>query len=91
MTKIRCKRYPMCDDIHPLSEVENHEKNDCKYLPCKQCGRNLKTDIETKISMQAHLQLHCEEKMMPCQFCSIELPRRELNESHECHNIHPKN
>mmetsp|Transcript_4129 Transcript_4129/g.5090 ORF Transcript_4129/g.5090 Transcript_4129/m.5090 type:complete len:121 (+) Transcript_4129:463-825(+) len=61
MAKIRCKRYPNCMEVLSLSKIEEHEKISCKFLPCRQCNRNLKTN---KVSMQAHLQLHCVETKM---------------------------
>jgi len=81
LAKIRCKRYPNCLEVHPLSEIEHHEKIGCKNLPCKQCNRNLKKGT---VSMQAHLQLHCEETKMQCEFCKMILPRRELASTHTC-------
>ena len=66
LTKIRCINYPNCLDIYPLSEIERHEKISCQVKPCSQCQRSLKVGA---VSMQAHLQLHCLQTKMPCQFC----------------------
>ena len=52
LAKIRCKSYPNCMEVLPLSEIERHEKISCKYRPCRQCQRSLKAET---VSMQAHL------------------------------------
>ena len=84
--KIRCKNYPNCLEVVPLASIEKHEKLQCKFQPCKQCGRTLKHE---KISMEAHLVLHCEESNIICQFCKITMTRRELLTTHKCDAVYP--
>ena len=83
---MRCKRYPNCKEVLPISQIERHEKISCKFLPCRQCGMNLK---EGKVSMQAHLQLHCMQTKMQCEFCKTILTRQQLLTSHKCSAIYP--
>lgn len=79
LAKLRCQNYPNCQEVHPLETIERHEKLHCKVRPCRQCNRGLKVNT---VSMQAHLQLHCPETRLPCQFCKTILTRRELLSSH---------
>ena len=88
VAKIRCKNYPNCLDIVPLAEIERHEKILCKYQACKQCNRSLK---QGTVSMQAHLELHCEESNMNCYFCKKSMTRRELMKKHTCDAVYPVN
>ena len=89
LTKVRCKRYPNCMEIHPLSKIEKHEKISCKKAPCRQCGMTLKEG--GKISMQAHIQLHCRETKMQCEFCKVILSREGLLTGHQCSAFFPAN
>ena len=86
LAQIRCQYYPNCQEILNLSTIEKHEKFNCIHRPCKQCGRTLD---DSKISMQAHIMLHCEETKMPCQFCKKTLTRNELMNDHKCNAIIP--
>ena len=71
-----------------MSEIEQHEYTDCKLKTCELCQRILK---EGTVSMQTHLALHCEQNVIPCQFCFTKLPRAVLKTSHSCNSIIPRN
>ena len=88
VAKIHCKNFPHCTEVLPLSQIEKHEAQECEFQPCRKCNRSLKKGT---ISMQAHLALHCDEEIMPCQFCKSELTRKELKTSHTCNQIIPSN
>ena len=66
LAKIYCKNFPNCIEVRPLSQIEKHEEEECEFRACRKCNRGLKKGT---LSMQAHLALHCEEEIMPCQFC----------------------
>ena len=88
LARTKCKFFPNCTEKLPLNQIEKHEAEECEYRPCRKCNRGLKKDT---VSMQAHLALHCEEEIMPCQFCKTELTRKELKNSHTCDQIIPSN
>ncbi|XP_066552047.1 XIAP-associated factor 1 [Amia ocellicauda] len=69
---------PDCDEPVPHDQLEEHRQTEHSQVRCPQCKKKVEN-----CKLEEHKSEQCENRVLGCEFCQLELPFRKLQEHRE--------